>query len=443
MLRARRRGHRRRPRARMPTPIGVSIGPIVRHWDRLLPDLLAPFHIPLWPPRAIRLARLRAARDPIGDIARRRFRGERARALLAGAAAHSQIGLTEPVSGAAALVMLASAHADGWPSPEGGASRLAEAMAAEIRALGGSIETGRPVERLDDLPAHRVALFDVTPRQLLAIAGDALPGGLPRRVSRGSATGPASSSSTWRSTGRSPGARPSSSRAGTVHVGGTLEEIVRSEAVGRARSASRSARSCCSRSRAGSIASRAPAGRETVWAYCHVPNGSTADMTEPILGQIERFAPGFRERILATVAHGPAQLEAYNANDVGGDIAGGRMDLGQLFTRPSLRLFDPYATPDPRSSSARRRRRRAAASTGCPGSTPRDRPSVSFVSGSPAAVSCGPWRTVPRRPVRRLACPGRSGWPWSSRSSGSRCSWRGPSSTFNGSTIRATSGWFS
>ena len=135
-------------------------------------------------------------------------------------------------------------------------------------------------------------------------------------------------------------------RAGTVHVGGTLEEIATAEAaVARGRTADRPFVLLAQPSRFDR--SRVPADGDTVWAYCHVPNGSTADMTEPILAQVERFAPGFRERILRVSVLGPAQLEAYNANDVGGDIGGGRLDLGQLFTRPSLRLFDPYSTPDP------------------------------------------------------------------------------------------------
>ncbi len=322
-----------------------TIGPIVRDWDRLLPDLLAPFHVPLSPPRAIRLASFGLLAIRSATSIGRRFRGERARALLAGAAAHSQLGLTEPLSGAAGLVMLGSAHADAWPFPAGGAGRLVEAMEAEVAALGGTIETDRRINRLDDLPAHRVALFDVTPRQLLAIAGNRFPSGY-----RGALTrfryGPGVFKLDLATDGPIPWRAPELARAGTVHVGGTLEEIVRSEAeVARGRAPGAPFVLLAQQSLFDP--SRAPIGHQTVWAYCHVPNGSTADMTEPILRQIERFAPGFRERILATTATGPAQLEAYNANDVGGDIAGGRLDLGQLFTRPSLRLFDPYSTPDP------------------------------------------------------------------------------------------------
>jgi phytoene dehydrogenase-like protein len=322
------------------------LDPIVRDWEQLLPDLLAPFHIPLSPVRASSLARFGVHAIQSATSLGRRFRGERARALFAGAAAHSLIGLTEPASGAAALVMLASAHADGWPFPEGGAGRLGDALAAEVGALGGSIVTGRRIDRLEELPAHRVALLDVTPRQLLAIAGDRLPPGYGGALAR-FRYGPGVFKLDLATDGPIPWRAAELARAGTVHLGGTFEEIVGSEAaVVRGHVPDRpfvllAQQSLFDRS-------RVPQGGETVWAYCHVPNGSTADMTEPILRQIERFAPGFRDRILATTATGPARLEAYDPNAVGGDIAGGRMDLAQLFTRPSLRLFDPYSTPDPR-----------------------------------------------------------------------------------------------
>jgi phytoene dehydrogenase-like protein len=322
-----------------------TLGPIVHGWDRLMPDLLAPFHIPLSPLRAVAMARFGLLAIRSATSVGRRFRGERARALFAGATAHSQIGLTEPVSAAAGLVMLASAHADGWPLPVGGAGRIADALAAELVALGGSIETGRRVDRIADLPPHRVALFDVTPRQLLAIAGDRLPSGYRRALGR-FRYGPGTFKLDLALDGPIPWRAAELDRAGTVHVGGTFEEIARSEGdVARGRIPDRPFVLLAQQSRFDR--SRAPEGGETVWAYCHVPNGSTADMSEPILRQIERFAPGFRDRVIATTATSPAQFEAYNANDVGGDIGGGRMDLRQLFTRPSLRLLDPYATPDP------------------------------------------------------------------------------------------------
>jgi phytoene dehydrogenase-like protein len=320
------------------------VGPLVAGFDRLLPDILAPFHIPLRPDRAFHLARFGLLALQSATRLARRFRDEPARALLAGAAAHSVIGLTEPVSGAAGLVMLASAHADGWPFPETGAGRIPEALAAELAELGGAIETGRRVARLEDLPPHRLALFDVTPSQLLAIAGDRLPGRY-RRALRGYRYGAGVFKLDLAIEGPIPWRAPGLDRAGTIHLGGTLEEIARSEgAIAAGRVPDRpfvlvAQQSLFDRS-------RAPEGRNAVWAYCHVPNGSSADMSEPILAQFERFAPGFRERVLEMVATGPAALEAYNANDVGGDIGGGRLDLGQLFTRPVWRL-DPYSTPDP------------------------------------------------------------------------------------------------
>jgi len=322
-----------------------TLGPIVRGWDRLMPDLLAPFHVPLSPPRAVALARFGLLAIRSATSVARRFHGDAARALFAGAAAHSQIGLTEPVSGAAALVMLASAHDDGWPIPAGGASHVSDALAARLVALGGRIATGRRIGRLDELPAHRVALFDVTPGQLLTIAGDRLPAGYRRALAR-FRSGPGTFKLDLALDGPIPWRAAELGQAGTVHVGGTLEEIARAEAdVAHGRVSDRPFVLLTQPSRFDR--SRVPGDGDTVWAYCHVPNGSTADMTEPILAQVERFAPGFRDRILARRIAGPSDLEAYNANDVGGDIGGGRMDLGQLFTRPSLRLFDPYATPDP------------------------------------------------------------------------------------------------
>jgi phytoene dehydrogenase-like protein len=320
------------------------IGPLVNDWPRLLPDLLAPIRIPLSPPRAIRLARFGLVALQSASLVARRFQGARARALFAGAAPHSLIGLREPASAASAVVMLASAHADGWPFPAGGAGRIAQALADELTARGGTIHVERRVKQLDDLPPHRVALFDVTPRQLLAIAGDRISGRYRRALER-YRYGPGVFKLDLAIQGAIPWRAGELEGAGTVHLGGTFEEIARSErAVAAGRVPDRpfvllAQQSLFDRS-------RAPDGRNTVWAYCHVPNGSTADMTDMILGQIERFAPGFRERILSTVATGPAELEAYNPNDVGGDIGGGRNDLGQLLTRPSVRL-DPYSTPDP------------------------------------------------------------------------------------------------
>lgn len=319
--------------------------PLVDHWGTLLPDVLAPFHVPLSPLRALRLARFGLDAIRSATSVTRRFKGERARALLAGVSAHSILGLTEPVSAAAAVVLLAAAHADGWPFPEGGAGRLPEVMAAELRALGGTIVVDHRITTLDDLPTHRVAILDVVPQQLAAIAGDHLPGGYRAQLER-YRRGAGVFKLDVAIEGDIPWRAPELGEAGTVHLGGTLEEIARAEgAVARGREADRPFVLLTQTSRFDRT--RAPEGRNAVWAYCHVPNGSAVDMTEPIVAQIERFAPGFRDRILAIARHGPADLEAYNANNLGGDIAGGRMDLGQLFTRPTRRLIDPYATPNP------------------------------------------------------------------------------------------------
>jgi phytoene dehydrogenase-like protein len=322
------------------------MGSIVHDWDRLMPNVLAPFRVPLHPMQALRMARFgMLALQPATALAGR-FRGAHARALIAGCAAHSFLRLDERVSGAAALVMLASAHANGWPLPEGGAGRITDALAAELVALGGRIETNRPVARLDDLPAHHVALFDVAPRHLAVIAGERLSAGYRRRLER-YRYGPGVFKLDAALDGPIPWRAPVVAQAGTVHLGGTFEEIAASEAaVNAGRVPERPFVLVAQPSLFD--ATRAPKGKHTLWAYCHVPNGSTADMTEPILRQIERFAPGVRERVLLLTATGPAAFEAYNPNNVGGDIAGGRQDLRQLFTRPSLRPFDPYSTSDPK-----------------------------------------------------------------------------------------------
>jgi phytoene dehydrogenase-like protein len=319
-------------------------GWLVDDADSLLPDLLAPFHVPLAPLRALRMARFGlVGLQPATRVARR-LRGEPARALFAGIAAHSILPLTEPVSAAAALLLGAAAHVDGWPFPEGGAGKLPQAMAAELRALGGRIETGRRVDRLGDMPGHRVALFDTDPAALATIAGNRLSRSYRRRLTR-FRHGPGVFKLDIAIDGPIPWTNPELLDAATVHLGGTLEEIARSEAeVAAGRIPDRPFVLLTQTSLFDP--SRAPAGRHTVWAYCHVPNGSREDARERIVRQIERFAPGFRDRVLATAATGPAAIEAYNSNYVGGDIAGGRFDLGQLFTRPSLRLLDPYATPD-------------------------------------------------------------------------------------------------
>ena len=321
------------------------LGPVVRNFAALLPDILSPFHVPLHPRRALRLAWFGLnALQPATWVARR-FRGDAARALFAGVAAHSVLRLDEAISSAAAIALLASAHDDGWPFPAGGAGEIPRALAVEVESLGGTIETNHPIDALADLPRSRVALFDTSPGGLESVAQRRLPEGY-RRALREVRYGPSVFKVDIALDGPIPWISPEVAFAGTVHLGGTLEEIAEGEAaVTEGRDHPRPFVLLAQHSLFDP--SRAPAGKHTVWAYRHVPHASTVDATESILGQIERYAPGFRERVLMVKATSPADLEAYNPNDVGGDISGGRLDLGQLFTRPTARL-DPYTTPDPR-----------------------------------------------------------------------------------------------
>ena len=321
------------------------VGRLVRDWPALLPDVLAPFHVPPDPARLAGLARFgMRAIQPARRLAGR-FERPQARALLGGCAAHAMLGLDAPVSGAYGLVLLAAAHAVGWPVAAGGSGRIAEALTAELAALGGEVVTGRRVDSVRALPSHRVAFFDVTPRQLLRVAGERL-GGRYGSALRRYRYGPGSFKLDLALDGPVPWRNRELSGAGTVHLGGTFEEIAAAEAtVRRGRLPARPFVLVAQQSLFDPT--RAPEGRQTLWAYCHVPNGAPADMTEPILRQVERFAPGFRDRILAVHRMAPADLEAHDANLVGGDIGGGLQDARQLFTRPAPRL-DPYATPDRR-----------------------------------------------------------------------------------------------
>jgi phytoene dehydrogenase-like protein len=315
------------------------LAPLVHEADALLPLLLAPVPVPR---RPLLLARfgLPALRSAVSLA--KRFEGDRARALVAGAAAHANQPLTRPLTASFGLILCLLAHSHGWPYPRGGSQALADALAAHLRSLGGEIETGRRVSSIDELPTTRAVLLDVTPRQVFRLTGDRLPDRYARRLRR-YRYGPGVFKLDWALDGPVPWTAGECGRAGTVHLGGTLEEIAASEeAVRQGRHPERPFVIVAQQSL--HDPSRAPAGKHTLWGYCHVPNGSTQDMTEPIEGQIERFAPGFRDRILARSALTTADLERYDENYVGGDINGGVQDLRQLWTRPVARL-DPYATP--------------------------------------------------------------------------------------------------
>jgi phytoene dehydrogenase-like protein len=316
--------------------------PLARDAEPLFEDLLGPLHLPAHP---LALARFSApAALPATLLARLSFRGAKARAVFAGLSAHSMLRLDRPPSAAFGLTLGLLAHAVGWPFPQGGSQRISDALASYLRSLGGEIETGRRVESLAELGEARPVLLDVTPRGLLALAGDRLPT-LYRRGLERYRYGPGVFKLDWALDAPIPWRAEECACAATVHLGATLEEIAASEAAPwRGEIAERPYVLLAQQSLFDST--RAPEGGHTAWAYCHVPNGSTVDMTERIEAQIERFAPGFRERILARSARGPAAIELYNANYVGGDINAGAATLSQLFTRPVARL-SPYTTPVP------------------------------------------------------------------------------------------------
>ena len=316
-------------------------GPLVHEAGETLPFILGPsLRIPRHPVAVARFGF--GALWPAAAFARRHFHDDPARALFAGLCSHSMVALDRPATASFGLVLVMTAHAFGWPVVRGGTQRLADGLAAELRALGGEIVTGHPVKTLAELPAARAILFDTSPRALVSIAGPALSARYRRRLA-GFRYGPGIVKVDWALDGPIPWTAEGANRAGTVHVGGTLAEIAAAEAeVARGGHPERPFVIVVQASRFDP--SRAPVGKHTGWAYAHVPNGSTVDISERIEAQVERFAPGFRDQILARSVRLPADLERDNPNYVGGDINTGIEDIRQLFTRPVARL-DPYSTP--------------------------------------------------------------------------------------------------
>jgi phytoene dehydrogenase-like protein len=315
-------------------------GPLARSWEELEPALLGPLvRVPRHP---LALARFGlSGLQPAVGFTRRRFRGEPAKALFAGLAAHSILPLESLGTASFGLVLGTTGHAVGWPLPRGGSQRIADALASYLRSLGGEIQTGAPVASLDELSAPTI-LCDVTPRQFLQLAGDRLSTRYRKALQR-FRYGPGVFKLDWALSGPIPWAAPACAQAGTVHLGGTLDEIAASErAPARGETSERPFVLLAQPSLFDGT--RAPDGKHTAWAYCHVPNGSDADLTDVVERQIERFAPGFGERVLARGVSGPADLERRNPNLVGGDIGGGSNELRQLVARPVLRRA-PYKTP--------------------------------------------------------------------------------------------------
>ncbi|MFI5161332.1 MAG: phytoene desaturase family protein [Sphingobacteriales bacterium] len=314
------------------------IQPIVNNWPGMAADILGPLHFPKHPidMAAFGLVALRSA-----EAVAKRFKTEQAKALFAGMAAHAMLPLSKLTSAAAALVLMTNGHLKGWPLPKCGSQKIADALVSYFTSLGGKIETNTYITSLEQLPSAHAVLFDITPKQLLQIAGHRFSDTYKRQLEC-YRYGMGVFKVDWALDGPIPFTAEECHSAGTVHIGGTLAEIAGSEqqnwdGVHPEKPFLLLAQQSLFDN------TRAPEGKHTGWAYCHVPNGSTVDMTEAIEKQVERFAPGFRDLILAKHTMNTAQVEEYNPNYVGGDINGGVIDLGQLFTRPALR-WSPYRT---------------------------------------------------------------------------------------------------
>jgi phytoene dehydrogenase-like protein len=314
--------------------------PMVSRWQSLLEEFLQPIiHFPRRPFQMARFGSL--ALTSVDHLVRSRFSREPGKALLAGLAAHSFLPLTESGSGAFALILGMLGHAVGWPIPTGGAQAIARALAQHFQALGGKIQTDLSVARLRQLPESRVVLFDVTPRQLVQILGDLLPSSYRRKLERFK-YGPGIFKIDYALDGPIPWIHPDCERAGTVHLGGTFQEIAQAEyQVSRGRHAEHPFLLLSQPTVVDST--RAPSNQHIAWVYGHVPNGSSWDMTKLFEKQIARFAPGFKDRVLASHVTPAAELEKINPNLIGGSITGGANNLGQLIARPILSSV-PYRT---------------------------------------------------------------------------------------------------
>jgi phytoene dehydrogenase-like protein len=316
------------------------IEPLLADWDRLVHDILAPIRMPKHPLLMARFG-LSALRSVKG-FTRSNFRDDSAAALLAGCAAHCMLPLHWRATASFGLVLLLGGHVAGWPVAKGGSRAITDALAAYLRKLGGVIETDAPVENIDELPAAHATLLNLTPHQVLRVAGHRLPARFRRALGRW-VYGPGTFKLDWALSEPVPWRAAECHDAMVVHLGGTIDEIIAAEEAPWRRRTPERPFTLFSQPTPFDPG-RAPAGRHTAWAYCHVPHGNNEDMTSRIEAQVERFAPGFRDTVLARHVIDPAHLEEHNANFVGGDINGGAQYLRQLIFRPSAR-WNPYTTP--------------------------------------------------------------------------------------------------
>lgn len=316
------------------------MNPFVDRWENLLDDVLGPLHFPKHPFLLAHFG-FYGIRSAMG-LCRSLFTGHRAESLFAGLAAHSVLPLEKPLTAAFGLILGVLGHATGWPFPRGGSQCIANALAAYFKSLGGHIFTGINITSIDQLPSSKLILCDITPRQLLSIAQKDLPCSYQNKLKK-YRYGPGVFKIDWALSSPIPWKSEACAKAGTVHLGGSAPEIALSE---------REVWSgICPEKPYIILAqqslfdpSRAPLNKQTAWAYCHVPHKCSVNMTAAIESQVERFAPGFKECILARSTMSPGELENYNANYIGGDINGGVQDWSQLFTRPAARIV-PYSTP--------------------------------------------------------------------------------------------------
>jgi len=314
------------------------IGPLVAHWDKLVGDILSPLKVPAHP---FLLAQFGLKALQSSTWIAKKFSTEKAKGLWGGMAAHSIQPLTNLATSAIGMVLSAVGHVHGWPIPKGGSQSIADALAGYFLSLGGKIQTGQMVKNLSELPPAKALLFDLSPQQLQAIAGEKFSALYNWQLDR-YRHGMGVFKVDWALSAPVPFTAADCLQAGTLHLGNTFAEMVRSEQ--QTSSLVHAEKPFVLLAQPSVFdASRAPSGKHTAWAYCHVPNGSTKDMTLAIEKQVERFAPGFRDTILDKHTMNTVQVENYNPNYIGGDINGGIIDISQLYTRPALRL-SPYRT---------------------------------------------------------------------------------------------------